>query len=61
LLADVTLGATFLCVDTGINAFGWTREQALDYIRAHTHVPLLRAEVAVDRYPIWPAHRQNIF
>ncbi|MCI0570402.1 MAG: DUF885 domain-containing protein [Myxococcaceae bacterium] len=54
-LADVTLSATLLVVDTGINAFGWTREQGIEYIRAHTQVPRLRAEVPVDRYPVWPA------
>lgn len=55
MIADLTLSATLLVVDTGIHAFGWTRTQAIDYIREQTHVPLLRAEVAVDRYPVWPA------
>jgi uncharacterized protein (DUF885 family) len=55
LLADITLSATLLVVDTGIHAFGWGRAQSIDYIREHTHVPLLRAEVGVDRYPVWPA------
>lgn len=54
MLADLTLSATLLVVDTGIHTRGWTRTQAIDYIREHTHVPLLRAEVAVDRYPVWP-------
>ena len=54
MLADITLSATLLVVDTGIHAFGWTRAQSIDYIREHTHVPLLRAEVGVDRYPVWP-------
>ena len=54
-LADLTLSATLLVVDTGINAFGWTRDDGIDYIEAHTRVPRLRAEVAVDRYPVWPA------
>ena len=54
-IADITLSATLLVVDTGINAFGWTREQAIDYIRDHTRVPRLRAEVGVDRYPMRPA------
>ncbi len=54
-LADVTLSATLLVVDTGINAYGWSRERAIAYIRVHTRVPRLRAEVPVDRYPIWPA------
>jgi len=55
MLADITLSAALLVVDTGIHAYGWTREQSIDYIREHTHVPLLRAEVGVDRYPMWPA------
>lgn len=55
MLADITLSATLLVVDTGIHTLGWTRAQAIDYIREHTHVPLLRAEVVVDRYPVWPA------
>jgi len=54
-LADITLSAALLVVDTGINAFGWTREQGIAYIRDHTRVPRLRAAVPVDRYPIWPA------
>src|SRR5438445_2115392 len=52
-LADITLSAALLVVDTGINAFGWTREQGIAYIRDRTRVPRLRAEVPVDRYPIW--------
>jgi uncharacterized protein (DUF885 family) len=55
MLADITLSATLLVVDTGIHWLGWTRTEAIDYIREHTHVPLLRAEVGVDRYPVWPA------
>ena len=54
-VADITLSAALLVVDTGINAFGWTREQSIDYIREHTRVPRLRAEVGVDRYPVRPA------
>jgi uncharacterized protein (DUF885 family) len=54
-LADITLSATLLVVDTGIHAYGWTRQQGIDYIRTHTGVSLTRAEVPVDRYPIWPA------
>ena len=55
MLADLTLSASLLVVDTGIHWLGWTRAEAIDYIREHTHVPLLRAEVSVDRSPIWPA------
>lgn len=55
MLADLALSASLLVVDTGIHWQGWTRAEAIDYIREHTHVPLLRAEVSVDRYPVWPA------
>jgi uncharacterized protein (DUF885 family) len=54
-VADITLSAALLVVDTGINALGWSREQSIDYIREHTRVPRLRAEVGVDRYPVRPA------
>jgi uncharacterized protein (DUF885 family) len=55
MLADLTLSAALLVVDTGINAFGWSRERAIAYLRGHTRVSRLRALVPVDRYPIWPA------
>jgi uncharacterized protein (DUF885 family) len=55
MLADLTLSAALLVVDTGIHAFAWTRTEAIDYLREHTHVSLLRAEVGVNRYPVWPA------
>src|SRR2546425_9182039 len=54
-LADLTLSATLLVTDTGVNAFNWTRDDGIDYIEAHTRVPRVRAEVAVDRCPVWPA------
>ncbi|MFN2570565.1 MAG: DUF885 family protein [Gemmatimonadales bacterium] len=54
-VADITLSAALLVVDTGINALGWTREQSIAYNREHTRVPRLRAEVGVDRYPVNPA------
>src|SRR5439155_862111 len=54
-LADLTLSAALLVVDTGINAFGWTRDDGIQFLEAHTRVPQIRAEVPVDRYPVWPA------
>jgi uncharacterized protein (DUF885 family) len=43
-----------LVVDTGIHAHDWTRQQAFDYMLAHT--ALSRHEIAteVDRYISWP-------
>ena len=53
-LADLTLSAALLVVDTGINAFGWTRDDGIQFLEAHTRVPEARAAVPVDRYPVWP-------
>lgn len=47
---------TVAVVDLGIHAMGWTREQALDYLRArHPQVPVERLQAGVDRIAIWPA------
>jgi len=47
--------AVRLVVDTGINAGGWTREQAVSYFRESgaADEPSLQAEI--DRYVNWPA------
>jgi uncharacterized protein (DUF885 family) len=47
--------AVRLVVDTGINADGWTRDQAVEYFRASgaADEPTLQAEI--DRYVNWPA------
>ena len=43
-----------LVVDTGLHAFGWTRQQAVDHIVAHTAFGPERAASEVDRYLAWP-------
>jgi uncharacterized protein (DUF885 family) len=43
-----------LVVDTGIHAFGWTRQQAIDYLAARTALPLHEVETETDRYISWP-------
>lgn len=48
------LRACRLVVDTGIHAFGWTREQAIDYVVANTGSTLEVATNEVDRYIVWP-------
>jgi uncharacterized protein (DUF885 family) len=47
--------AVRLVVDTGINSYGWTREQAVSYFRESgaADEPSLQAEI--DRYVNWPA------
>ncbi|HYR27865.1 MAG TPA: DUF885 domain-containing protein [Thermoanaerobaculia bacterium] len=46
------LVSTRLVVDTGLNAFGWTYEQAAEFMRAHT--PLTDEEIATEilRYAV---------
>ena len=44
-----------LVVDTGMHAFGWTRQQAIDYMTAHTALAENNIANEVDRYIAWPA------
>jgi uncharacterized protein (DUF885 family) len=43
-----------LVVDTGLHALGWTRQQAIDFMAAHTSSTLLNIANEVDRYIVWP-------
>jgi uncharacterized protein (DUF885 family) len=43
-----------LVVDTGIHAFGWSRQRAVDYMTEHTALSALEIETEVDRYIGWP-------
>lgn len=46
--------AARLVVDTGLHAFGWTRQQAIDYLAENTALSLLNIANEVDRYISWP-------
>ena len=46
--------AVRLVVDSGLHALGWTRQQAIDYMLAHTPANRNDAESEIDRYIIWP-------
>jgi uncharacterized protein (DUF885 family) len=46
--------ATRLVVDTGVHYFGWTRQQAIDFMAAHTGLTMLNIVNEVDRYIDWP-------
>lgn len=46
--------AVRLVVDTGIHAFGWTRDEAIDYMQKNTGKSRHDATVEIDRYMIWP-------
>ncbi len=47
--------AVRLVVDTGLHAFGWSRQQAIDFLRERSGKPLHDITVEVDRYISWPA------
>jgi len=43
-----------LVVDTGMHALGWSREQAIDFMKANTAKTENDIIVEVDRYIVWP-------
>lgn len=43
-----------LVVDTGIHAFGWTRQQVIDYLAEHTALSIHECTTETDRYISWP-------
>jgi uncharacterized protein (DUF885 family) len=46
--------ATRLVVDTGMHAFKWNRQRAIDYMKANTAKTEHDITVEVDRYIAWP-------
>ncbi|MBW3660983.1 MAG: DUF885 domain-containing protein [Gemmatimonadetes bacterium] len=47
--------AVRLVVDTGMHAFGWDRQRAIDFFAANSSKPLHDITVEIDRYIVWPA------
>lgn len=43
-----------LVVDTGIHAFGWTRDEAMDFLASNTALSLHEVRTETDRYISWP-------
>ncbi len=46
--------AARLVVDTGLHAFGWTRQQSIDLLVERAGLARLDAEIETDRYIAWP-------
>jgi uncharacterized protein (DUF885 family) len=53
--------AARLVVDTGVHAQGWTRDQALDYLRQYTALSEREIRTEVDRYIAWPAQALSYY
>ncbi len=53
--------AARLVVDTGNHAEGWSRDQALQYLRDYTALPEHEIETEVDRYIAWPAQALSYY
>ncbi|WP_027930857.1 DUF885 domain-containing protein [Amycolatopsis thermoflava] len=54
MLTMDSMRAGRLVVDTGLHAKGWSRQQAVDYLREHTPMPQVEIESEVDRYIAYP-------
>ena len=44
-----------LIVDTGMHAFGWSRQQAVDFMLENTAASATQVSQEIDRYITWPA------
>jgi uncharacterized protein (DUF885 family) len=47
--------AARLVVDSGLHALGWSRDRAIEFMHERGTLPMVDAEIEVDRYTIWPA------
>ena len=54
MFSSQALRASRLVVDSGLHTLGWTRQQAIDYMLAHTAEGRHEVESEVDRYIIYP-------
>ncbi len=54
-LSNELLRAVRLVLDTGVHHRRWSREQMVDYFRAHTDEPEPELQAEVDRYIVLPA------
>jgi uncharacterized protein (DUF885 family) len=55
MLAEAAFRASRLVVDTGLHHRGWSRNQALSYLRDNTAEPEMTVRAEVDRYIAMPA------
>jgi len=53
--------AARLVIDTGLHEYGWTRQQAIDYLASHTALAQLDIANEVDRYISWPGQALSYY
>lgn len=53
--------AARLVIDTGLHEYGWTREQAIDYLASHTALAKHDVVTEVDRYISWPGQALSYY
>jgi uncharacterized protein (DUF885 family) len=53
--------AVRLVVDTGVHSMGWSREQAIEYMRDYTALSQHEIETEVDRYIAWPGQALSYY
>lgn len=54
MLSNEAMRTARLVVDPGIHVMGWTREQAIDYMKKHTAMDEAIIEAEIDRYAMLP-------
>jgi len=54
MLATDSWRASRLVVDTGLHHFGWSRNEAIEWMTKHTALPSLEIAIEVDRYIAYP-------
>lgn len=54
MLEAQSFRAARLVVDSGLHAMNWTREQAIAFMHERGSLPMVDAEIEVDRYTVWP-------
>jgi uncharacterized protein (DUF885 family) len=53
--------AARLVIDTGLHEYGWTREQAIDYLASHAALARHDVITEVDRYISWPGQALSYY
>ena len=54
MLESQAFRAARLVVDSGLHAFGWSRERAIEFMHQRGWLPMVDAAIEVDRYTVWP-------